>query len=196
MAVKALADRLAERRSKEIQKLSTLLQISQALAGTLDLKSALQEVLETLGRHHDALKSLIILQNRDTRELTVEASMGPGRPAQHGNYVLGEGVIGKVIETGKHVVISRMSGEPSLAAQMVSRQDAGGDEQSFFCLPITVDRQSVGAIGLTVKYLPDRNYDRTVKFFTVVASVIGQAAKVQRLVAAQHRRLVTENARL
>ena len=46
--MKALQDRLEKRRTKEIQKLSTLLQISQALAGTLDLRTALQDVLETL----------------------------------------------------------------------------------------------------------------------------------------------------
>ena len=196
MAVKALQDRLEERRSKEIQKLNTLLQINQALSGTLDLKAALMEVFDTLGRHHDALRSLVVLQNRDSRELSVEAAMGPGRPAQHGQYVLGDGVIGRVIETGRHVIVPRMSAEPTLAVQMVSRHDAGGDEQSFFCLPILVDRQPVGALGITVKFLPDRNYDRSAKFFNVVASTIGQAVKVQRLVAAQHRRLVTENARL
>ena len=54
----------------------------------------------------------------------------------------------------------------------------------------------MGALGVTVKYLPDRNYDRSTKFFSIVASIIAQAVKVQRLVAAQHKRLVTENARL
>ena len=77
--VKGLQDRLEERRTKEIQKLSTLLQISQALSGTLDLRAALHEVLETLGRHH-ALRSFVVLANKETRELSVEASAGTGRP--------------------------------------------------------------------------------------------------------------------
>jgi Nif-specific regulatory protein len=196
MAVKALQDRLEERRSKEIQKLSTLLQISQALSGTLDLKAALQEVLDTLARHHDAVQSVIVLQNRDSRDLVVEAAAGPGRPVPQGHYTAGEGVIGRVIETGRHVVVPRMSVEPSLAGLMLSRHEAGGDEQSFFCLPVTFDRQPVGALGVTVKFLADRNYERSAKFFNIVASIIGQTVKVQRLVAAQHRRLVTENARL
>lgn len=196
MAVKGLQDRLEARRSKEIQKLTTLLQISQALSGTLDFKAALQEVLDMLGRHHDARRGLVVLQNRDTRELAVEASFGGGRPSQHGRHALGEGVIGRVVETGRQVIVSRMSTEPSLAAYLVPRQEGGGDEQSFVCLPILVDRQPVGALGVTVKFLPDRNYERSAKFFSVVASIIGQSLKVQRLVAAQHRRLVTENARL
>ena len=103
-------------------------------------------------------------------------------------------MIGRVIETGKQVLVPRMSLEPSLGPLGASRGEA--DDHTFFCMPIAVDRQPVGALCITVKFVSDRNYDRSAKFFGVVASMIGQAVKVQRLVAAQHRRLVTENARL
>ena len=189
--MKALQARLEARRSKEIQKLSTLLQISQALSRTLDLKAALSEVLETLARHHDAVRGLVVLMHRDTRDLSVEAALNMGRTTLPPTF--GEGVIGRVIETGRHALVARGSIEPSLAPYL--RSDAGA-EQSFLCMAIMLDRQAVGALGVAVKFLPDRNYDRSVKFFGVVASMIGQAVKVQRLVASQHRRLVTENARL
>ena len=194
--MKPLQEKLEERRSKEIQKLSTLLQISQSLSGTLDLKAALHEVLETLGRHHDAVRSMVVLLNKETRELTVEASTGSGRQSPQSAFVVGEGVVGRVIESGKQVIVPKMTTEPALLQQIFGRHDSGNDEYTFFCLPVVIDRQSVGALGVTVKFLPDRNYERSAKFFNVVASVIGQAAKVQRLVAAQHKRLVTENARL
>ena len=89
-----------------------------------------------------------------------------------------------------------MSAEPALVHQILGRQDDGRRGHSFFCVPVSIDRQPVGALGVTVKFLPDRNYDRSAKFFSIVASLIAQAVKVQRLVAAQHKRLVTENARL
>jgi len=188
--VKALQDRLETRRSKEIRKLTTLLQISQALAGTLDLKSALIEVFDTLSRHHDAVRALVVLAQKDSRELALEASLHIGRAGQP--LAATDGVIARVVETAKQAVVPKTSLEPSLAASL--RTD--GAEQSFFCMPIVLDRQAIGALGVGVKYVPDRNYDRTAKFFGIVASMIGQAIKVQRLVAQQHRRLVTENARL
>ncbi len=192
--MKSAQDRLEHRRTKEIQKLSTLLQLSQALAGTLDLRSSLHEVLDTLARHHDAVRSMIVLLNRDSREITIDASTGQSRQGPHGPFVLGEGVVGRVVETGKQIVVPRVSLEPSLA-HAGGRHDAA-DETSFFCMPIVVDRQPHGALCITVKFLADRNYDRSAKFFGVVASLVSQAVKVQRLIAAQHRRLVTENARL
>ncbi len=189
--MKGLQDRLETRRSKEIQKLTTLLQISQALSGTLDLKSALHDVLETLVRHHDAVRALVVLTQKDTRELAVEAAIHLGRTAHL--HLNGDGVIGRAIETAKQAIVPRVSQEPALAAHLKAES---GPEQSFFCVPIVLDRQAIGALGVAVKFVPDRNYDRSAKFFGIVASIIGQAIKVQRLVAQQHRRLVTENARL
>ena len=45
----------------EVRKLSTLLETSQALSSTLDLKEGLQRVLEILGRHHGAIRSTVVL---------------------------------------------------------------------------------------------------------------------------------------
>ena len=110
--------------------------------------------------------------------------------------MVGEGVIGKVVETGRPIIVPRVSQEPTLIFRAGPRDESAGDEHSFICVPIAIDRQVVGALGVTLKFKADRNYDRSTKFFSVVASMIGQAVKVQRLVAAQHKRLVTENARL
>ena len=76
---KRLRDRLDDRRTRELQKLTSLLQVSQALSGTLDLRPALQEIFDTLSRHHEALGCMVALMNRDTRELQIEAAEGLGR---------------------------------------------------------------------------------------------------------------------
>jgi Nif-specific regulatory protein len=189
--VKALQARLDERRSREIRKLTTLLQVSQALSGTLDLKAALIEVFDVCARHHDVVRALVVLAHKETRALTIEASLNLGRTTQPPRA--GEGVLGRVIETGRQAVVPRASAEPSLAALL---KTDGGHELSVISTPIVLDRQAIGALAVAVKFLPDRNFDRTAKFFGIVGSMIGQAIKVQRLVAHQHRRLVTENTRL
>ena len=190
-----LRDRLEQRRSRELQKLTSLLQVSQALSGTLDLRSALQEVFDTLSRHHEAVGSLVLLADKDSQEMRVEAAEGLGKAGHQHHQALGASVIGKVAESGKQVVVPRLSLEPGLAQQLGVRLTSAED-RSFCCVPIVIDRHPVGALGVCLKFEPGRNYERSTKFFGVVASMVGQAVKVQRLVAAQHRRLVTENARL
>src|SRR6186997_471537 len=108
-----LRDRLEQRRSRELQKLTSLLQVSQALSGTLDLRAALQEVFDTHSRHHEALGNLVALGQKDARELQVEATEGFGRPGHQAPIIVGEGIIGKVAESGRNIVIPKISLEPA-----------------------------------------------------------------------------------
>ena len=181
-------------RTHEIRKLTTLLHVSQALSSTLNLKAGLQEVLETLAREHNAVRALVTLVDKDTQQLQVEAAHGISRPSHQIRYGLGEGVIGKVAESGRPIVVPRVSREPLMLHRAGARQD--GQEHSFICVPIAVDRQTVGALGIMLKFKPDRNYERSAKFYGVVGSMIAQAIKVQRLIAADRERLVAENAHL
>ena len=66
----------SRRRTAEVRKLTDLLEISQTLGSTLNLKSGLGRVLEILEEHHGALSGSIVLLRRDTGEL---ASRGGGR---------------------------------------------------------------------------------------------------------------------
>ena len=82
----------------EVRKLSTLLEASQALSSTLDLKQGLHRVLEILGRHHGALRSTVVLLNEDTGEVEVEAYAGAVTPGKRVRYRLGEGITGQVVQ--------------------------------------------------------------------------------------------------
>src|SRR5438046_9245056 len=45
--------------AREARRLSSLLEVSQALSGTLDLKGSLHRVLEILARHHGAVRGTV-----------------------------------------------------------------------------------------------------------------------------------------
>ena len=59
-----------------------------------------------------------------------------------------------------------------------------------------LNRKAVGALGVDLKFKPDRDYDRTQKFLGVVASMISQAVKVQRLIDNERKKLLDENTHL
>src|SRR5882724_1182077 len=63
--------------ARETRRLSTLLDVSQALSGTLNLKASLHRVLEILASHYGALRGIVSLLHQDG-ELRVEASDGLG----------------------------------------------------------------------------------------------------------------------
>src|SRR5687767_3405532 len=61
---------------EETQRLSTILETGQMLAGTLELKDAMSRVLAILGRQHGMMRGLVMLLDLDTNELRIVASHG------------------------------------------------------------------------------------------------------------------------
>jgi Nif-specific regulatory protein len=180
---------------RESRRLSTLLEVSHSLSGTLNLRSALHRVLEILAKHHGYVRSMVTLL-RENGELHVEASDGLETPAHSVKYRIGEGIIGKVVESAKPIVVPRVSREPTFLNRASRRSELPKEELSFICVPILINRRAVGALSVDNKFKPDRDYDRTVKFLGIVASSIAQAIKIQRLVEDDKQRLLAENTQL
>src|SRR4051812_36476508 len=85
--------------AREARRLSTLLEVSQALSGTLNLKASLHRVLEILARHHGAVRGIVSILE-DNGDLRVEAADGIGDGARPVRYRAGEGITGKVVQSG------------------------------------------------------------------------------------------------
>jgi Nif-specific regulatory protein len=186
--------RLADRHAREARRLSTLLDVSQALSGTLNLKASLHRVLEILARHHGAVRGIVSLVHADG-DLRVEASDGLG-DASRVRYRIGEGITGRVVQSGKPIVVPRVSREPAFLHRAARRPELAHQELSFVCVPIVLNRRAVGTLAIDLKFKADRDFDRSVKFLGVVASMIAQALKIHRLIDEDRRRLVDENAHL
>jgi len=180
----------------EVRKLSTLLETSQALSSTLDLKEGLQRVLEILGRHHGAIRSTVVLLNEETGEVEVEASAGRVTAGKRARYRVGEGITGQVVQTGKPIVVPRVSREATFLNRAADRPELAEQELSYVSAPVSLEGRTVGAVGIDLNFRADRDYNRTVKFLGVVASMIAQAVRVHRLIQAERQRLVDENTHL
>jgi Nif-specific regulatory protein len=181
--------------AREARRLSTLLEVSQALSGTLNLKVSLHRVLETLARYHGAVRGFVSLLHQDG-ELRVEAADGIGEASRIVSYRVGEGITGRVVQSGKPIVVPRLSREPSFLHRAAPRPELSHQELSFVCVPIVLNRRPIGAIAIDLKFKPDRNYDRTIKILGIVASMIAQAVKIHRLIDEDKRRLLDENTHL
>jgi Nif-specific regulatory protein len=184
----------ADRKASEVRRLASLLEVSQAFSGTLDLKSSLHRVLEILAKNHGAVRGIVSLLHGEN-DLRVEASDGLG-DASRVRYQMGEGITGRVVESAKPIVVPRVSREPAFLHRAARRPELSREELSFICVPVLLGRRAVGALAIDLKFKADRDFDRTVKFLGIVASMIAQAVKIHRLIDEDKRRLVDENAHL
>ena len=180
--------------TRDARRLSTLLELSQALSGTLNLKTSMQRVLQILIRHHGVVRGMVTLLREG--ELHVEAIEGFDDRARSISYKVGEGITGQVVQSGKPIVVPRISKEPEFLNRMPRRADLARHELSFICVPIVVQRSTAGTLAVDLKFKAERDYESSVKFFGIVSSMIAQALNVQRLVEEERRRLVDENTHL
>jgi len=176
------------------KSLATLLELAQPLSGTVNLKHSLHRVLEILERRHGVLRSAVLLLGSDS-ELHIEASNGIPAEGQRAQYSVGEGVIGRVVESGKAIVVPQVRLEPMLLNRAVKRQ-ALKEEMTYICAPILSGRKVVGALTVDLRFKRDRDYEHSVSFLRVVACLIGQAVRVERLVESETQRLLEENIHL
>jgi Nif-specific regulatory protein len=169
------------------------LEVSQALSSTPDLKTGLLRVLEKLERHHQVLRGAVTLLDRESRDIYIEAAIGISTEGQRARYRLGEGITGRVVESGKPVVVPKVSREPLFLNRAVQRKHLNGPELTFICVPITLNKKPVGALGVDFEFELDRSYDEVTGFLRVLASMIAQALKVHRLIEEERQRLLDEN---
>ncbi len=187
----------AKDHTNETRRLATLLEISQALSGVLNLKAALHSVLDILERRHQVAGGAVLLVDRDSKDLNVEAAGGIKLPGQRGrNRGEGSGVTERVLDSAKAVVVPRVSQEPNLAPPPTERSRAELRELSFVAVPIILGRRPAGTLEVVLPFKSDRDYQRSLEFYRVVASMIAQAIKVSRMVEADRHKLAEENEHL
>ena len=179
----------------EIRRLTTLLEVSQALSNALDLKGAFHRVLETLERYHEAVFGTVTLLDPDSQDIYIEAAVGLTGEGQRARYRPGEGITGRVVESGKPITVPEISREP-LFLHRATRRALEEGELSYLCVPIFLKKKSVGALGVAVPFKEERDYDGALRFFRVVASLLSQALEVHRLIEAERQRLLDENSLL
>src|SRR3954466_13882249 len=155
-------------RVREVRRLSTLLEVSQALSGTLNLKASLHRVLEILSRHHGAVRGIVSILE-ENGDLRVEAADGIGDGSRLVRYRIGEGITGKVVQSGKPVVVPRVSREPSFLHRAARRPELWHQELSFVCVPISLNRRAIGALAIDLKFKAERNFERSTKFLGIRA---------------------------
>src|SRR5206468_595643 len=122
-------------------------------------------------------RSIVSLLQSDG-ELRVEASDGISAGPRVVTYQMGEGITGRVVESGKAIVVPRVSREPMFLHRAARRPELAHHELSFICVPIVLNRRAVGALAVDLRFRPERTFNRSAKFYGVVASMIAQALKV------------------
>ena len=178
--------------------LAALYQISRILAEGFGQEAMLGEILEVLQRRLDMCHGTIMLVSHDSTELSVEAV---GLPQAHGaaakaTYRRGEGITGRVLQTGQAAIIPRVSEEPSFCGRVHRRTDEGHLDVGFICVPIKLEADTIGTLSIDILRSETPAMEKEEWLLSVVASMVAYDVMSRRRSRIQTEALTRENERL
>jgi len=178
----------------ELAETTTLYEITRVLASSMDLRECLQQVMEILAEKKGMHNGTVSIVNPATAILEIEVAHGMTAEARkRGKYQVGEGITGRVVATGAPIVVPQISEEPLFLNRTRSRGDIKQKMLSFICVPIKRGQQAIGALSVDREYREGLDFDKDLRFLTILSGLIAQSVTRILAVNEERKRLEREN---
>jgi Nif-specific regulatory protein len=175
--------------------LSLLFEAATLLDESSDVRAAVKPSLVALARHMNVEYATLTVLNRRTSEILVHEAVGlTDDQRQRARYRLGEGITGRVVQTGAPVVDPTISAEP-LFLNRIRSGDERTTEMAFVCVPVRLGNETIGALSVERSYGHDVSFDEDIRVLSIIASLIAHAVRLQQFTE-EEAALVAENERL
>lgn len=182
---------------KKKEETTLLYEISKALNEHLRLKKSLYTVLDILSNSMEMVRGTISILNPLRDEISIEVAHGISKVAmEKGKYKLGEGITGKVIQSGKAVAIPKISEEPRFLNRTASRKSKQNQEISFICVPVKKGTHVIGALSVDKPFDPSYPLEKGKKLLSVIATMIARHVINLETIRLEKEKLREENKRL
>ena len=180
--------------AKEVELLSD---ISKSLAESLDLEETLMSMLKSFDTHLKLRRGMITLLDPDTETINVRLAHGLSKKSQSmASYKVGEGIIGLVVQSGEEIVVPDISKDPRFLHKTRSRRQQKGKQVAFYCVPIKLEGKTIGALSVDKEAGLKNEFKAHVRLLNVIATMVAQAVKLNKLVESERKQLSEENVRL
>ena len=178
----------------KIQELELLYKISSILNQTLDFESVAHPILEVVESTMGVEHATLTLYNRHTGEISIEIAEGlSSRQARKGRYKVGEGITGRVVETGKPIIIPSVAKDPDF----LDRTGRGKTEdKAFLCVPVIMEHQVIGAFSADVQNPVENELPEKLRLLEIIAQMLAAAVKLRREAREENEILKAENERM
>lgn len=178
-------------------KVKVLVDISEALSSSLDLEKSVNSIFKVLFESLEMKRGTVTLVDPKTNELHIEVAYGlTKREKERGHYKIGEGVTGKVVETGEAMVVPDIEAEPLFLNRTQARKNLESRKFAFLCVPIKIGDKIVGALSVDHLFKGEISYEEDIKLLTIIAAMVGQTVRVRALAEKDKQSVVSENIQL
>ncbi|MFA6310045.1 MAG: sigma 54-interacting transcriptional regulator [Sterolibacterium sp.] len=182
------AEQLAEQEALLIRESIRL------LARSFEPAPAIREMLHLLSELLGLNRGRVILPDAERGDLAIRHAYGLTREEmRRGRYAPGEGVTGRVMQSGEVLIVQDIDAEPRYLARAVPRATLPQEVVSFIALPIEIDRRVAGVLGVHRLRSRQRALADDIQVLKTIAELIGQVLKLSRLIEERTATLEQEN---
>jgi Nif-specific regulatory protein len=176
---------------------SELLVVQEAarlITKSSDPEPAIKGVLRLLSQLLGLNRGRVLLPCPDDGTLDIRYAYGLTKDErERGRYMIGEGITGKVFQTGQLALIQDIDEEPTYLARAVDRATLPNEAVSFIAVPIVIEEYPAGVLAVHRLRQRERPFRRDLALLQVLATLIGQVLRVNELIAERTAQLVSEN---
>lgn len=177
-----------------VKELTLLLEISNKLNRSRNVKDCLNPILKLIAHYINADRAILAILNRQNGKVMIEEAYGLSEEEKaRGIYEIGEGIIGKVVATGNHIIIPKISEAPDFLNKTKSRIYIDNQDVSFICVPVKNDNDIVGALSVNRIFNENIPFDEDIRLLALVGSIIASAVKSRQEYMEEIERLMLEN---
>jgi len=179
-------------KSRPEVELDVLYGISRAVAREhRDIAALLNDILDVMEREMALARGTLTLRRLDTEIFEIVASRGlSSEEKKRGQYRLGDGITGKVAESGRAALVPDITQEPEFLNRTGARR---GQRVAFLCVPIIHNRQVIGTFSIDRPLAPRQELERDLRFLSLIAGLIAEAVAAIRIEAVTRESLLAEN---
>jgi len=152
--------------------LTLLYELSELMHSFGDISKTLDQALALMALHLGIRRGSVTLISPETGQIRTEASYGlNAKERRLGIYKQGEGITGRVVQTGTPMSVSNVSLDPRFLNRTGAR-DLTAEAIGFCCVPIMLNGQVVGALSVD----SEKTDSAFVQLLEIVASLLAHAA--------------------
>jgi len=170
------------------EELAALHAIAKILAHSQDLRDQLEQILKEMSGRLGMERGMISLLDRETGEAWLDVAHGVDIQGLEVTYKPGEGITGRVAQTGRPMAIANLSQETHFLDRTGARRFLNRSELAFLCVPIVYDARVVGVLSADKVARQVVSLDREIAILSSVAELTAKAVHIRAL-EEENRRL-------
>jgi Nif-specific regulatory protein len=179
-----------------IQAWPSLHEMSQVIAESADLSHTVKILLRIMEQYMSVVRGTVSLCDRQAGTIYIHESFGLTEEEEaRGVYRFGEGVTGRVVESGKAMIVTRIGDDENFLNMTRTRTEQDND-LSFLCVPIKRGNKVLGTISAERLYDNDVLLKLDAELMGIMAAMMAQAVELYLIENVERVSLMNENRRL